>query len=245
MAWDYFGLHKQGPQSTQELHINNVYKDPEFQQGVEALFPKNNTVFIEAFRPTTAGTTFVQPARQIKVANHKAYLDLLPLLNIEKRNEVLAWLDPINDKDIEALATKYAIRTNDVWFYLTGSFKTQTAYRTKLPFDIKWDDNDNYTIKFHGDITKEDFLAIWATLERHKRGRHGGKTPRNRLPEHDRLLYAVFKARQRNMSFPAIYDDYKAKKLKYYEGEAPTEFNSPEKFAQYYRDNKPSPSRPI
>jgi hypothetical protein len=176
MAWERLGQFKIGPQNIRELHVSNVYVDPEFITDV-----KNVPV------------------------------------------------------DIKSITEKYAITTEDIDFYLAGNYPQYGFYRTrKKPFRMTGANNENIYLEVDINITKEDFNQIWKQIiSTLKSGDNDGKFPKNKLPLYDKLLYAIFKARQNNESFVNIFKNYSSKKLPYFPNTV-SGIDSEQKLKDYY-----------
>lgn len=192
MAWDYFVTFKDGAQSSKEMHVMNVYNDPEFIQAVDSL-PK---------------------------------ADKNPLSGA---------------KSVEAIASKFCLHYKDMAHYLFGLHNVLPVARD-LPFDIDWDDDDNCKVNFNSDITKEDFMQIWKIVYRHKRAKHGGQISKNRLPDDGKLIYAIFKERQKKPrpTFKAIFSQYQKGELPYYKESTTNWFESEDALERYYNRHKPT-----
>jgi hypothetical protein len=254
MAWDDFGIYKLGPQTPKELHLLNVYKDPEFMSDIEDIFPKNKSILVnkytmdlESQKDIPAGTEKVQ------FPDQKSFVKSLRLCNQVQKEQVLKLLEKIDDKHIKSLADKYAIAIQDIQFYLSGSNQTGNAFQGKYLSEGKvyrysyhsWHNlpsntENAYLVSIDENITKEDFMQIWKMIAEHKKRSFEGKVPKNKLPVYDKLLYAMFKARQQNKSFGQIFDDYSKGILSHYEkGARP--ISSEEKLKDYYYKYSPKP----
>ena len=179
------------PITAQDLHVINVYDDPEF-------------------------------LREVKVAN--------------------------SSQELNDLASKYAITLADLRHYLNGFEQTNLVRKATKHFDIQPDIKGNWQAWISGDITKAEFDEMWAEINRIKK-RRLGKTPKPKLPKHDKLLYAIFKQRQLQppTTFTAIHTMYDKDELPYYQKDKNGKdlFLEPKKLEEYYRTYKPSPIPPI
>lgn len=201
----------------------HVYEDSEFVAEVERLLP-----------------------------DRKKYLAAMDMQasNDDKMREYTKMRSAIKDvslADMTELAEKYAVTVNDILLYMDGQYETWGFYRKgKKPYQLHLNTKTRqYRAQFDEDITREEFLTMWDFIARNKDKKHNGKIPQPKLLRHHALLYAMFKGRQHGMTFPEMYKLYTERQLPYFIGEKPTEFNTPEKFAEYYHNNKPKTSRPV
>ena len=129
--------------------------------------------------------------------------------------------------------------SKDVWFYLRGSNRTWTVDREVWqPYSFASDLYGNYKVTFNYDITKEDFLQVWQLIQRHKYNANRGVIPKKKLPEQGKLLYAIFKSRQKGLTYPAIFKLYSDRVLPYFEKGAAS-LGSEDKLEEYYRKYRP------
>lgn len=135
---------------------------------------------------------------------------------------------------LETVARKYAIKSEDVLFYLCGNAKSG-FYRNENDYLIslsKVDDNHASAV-IDLDITKQEFLKLWTKIAELKRIRGGGKISKNKPPIYDKLLYAIFKSLRRGLTFGEIYTSYRQGKLPYYKNGA-ISILSEQKLKEYY-----------
>jgi hypothetical protein len=212
MSWDRLGNVKLGAQSAHELHLLNVYADPEFYFDVFNILPPE----IRANYP--------KGEYQLK----KFYESLLNF----QWEEMELLVQEINLSEIRRLAKKYAITVEEVKNYFYGNGYMGVISRVNKPFYISRAGN-KYTVRFDDEITKEDFLQIWKRVAADKKRGYGGKFPKNKLPVYDKLLYAVFKSRKKGLSFGEIFEKYTLRTLPYYE-KGPISISTEEKLKDYY-----------
>lgn len=239
MAWDYFGVYKEGAQSPRELHILNVYQDPDFLADIDRLYPSGLSVFVGA----SGG---VESKGNIELPNHEAFLKILKLVNSEQRQLMQRQLSAVSLEKVAETANKYAIRPTDVLFYLSGNASFERVYRVSpMPYTITTNDNFNYKVAFNLDITKEDFMQTWKLVARYKNDMYGGKIAKTKLPANDKLLYAIFKQRQKTppTPFSKIHKMYLIDDLPGYKHEKADDdrIYDTKKFEEYYRKYKPTP----
>lgn len=215
-GWQHYAVYENKPRTVQEAHIFNVYRDSEFIDDVEELFPEKNKL--------------LNTIKSIDVDEEK----------VKIRDKIRS----LNPEGVKLLAKKYLIDDEDVRLFLTGDDTIWFFYRKDdwRPYELFINKDGNITAKFNIDITKKAFIQMWEVVASRKRIDFKGKIPQPKLREHTNLLYAIFKAKEiRGEKFPQIYKQYKNKSLPYFEGEKPTEFNNVDKLAAYYRQNKPNP----
>lgn len=209
MAWNKYLTYKQGDESTRDLHVLNVYNDPEFNDDVLKATHGNPSNIL-------AGTKY----------------------------------DPDYDESAPSLhdvAKKYHLTLEETMHFSFG--RGLMPLPKDPPFSINWDEYDNYsepfTIKFTNDIKKEDYLALWEAIKRRQAAaRHpDDKKSRNRTPENDKLIYAIFKARLKNKKFSQIFRAYQTNTLDGYSG-GNQQFAAEESLERYYGKYKP-PEVPI
>ena len=105
----------------------------------------------------------------------------------------------------------------------------------RKPFKGLGRDDETVTIEFNRDITKEDYLEAWNQWIVPSKE----KVSQPKLPLHDKLLYAIFKAReQRGETFRQIFEQYENGQLPYYSGSSTMFAANQKKFEEYYRKYK-------
>lgn len=228
-------MYKEGPQTTQESHILSVYKDPDFLGDIDSIFPTDRAVMVSQYeiRPPDYSPTLVGKKKH-RYTGHKTFLEYLSLANMQQADELRKFVSTIADRDVSDVAEKYSIRPADVWFYLYGRANGERVYREQShPYTYYEDPYGNPFIKIDLEITKEDFMQLWKQLSKEKAAKHKGKIPKNKLPEYNELLYAIFKARRKGTSFGEIFSLYSAKKLPYY-SKLVSSIDSEQKLKDYY-----------
>jgi hypothetical protein len=198
--YDDYGLGKSGPLSIQHLHLVNVYKDPDFDKDLAALFSN-------VLGPDTDDTSIV-----ITKSSYPRFIECMAHVYWDEKAILV---EKVPREQMIAVADKYAISESNVLSYLLGNPHTNTN-TTSTIFDIKKVGN-RMTVSFNLDVTKKDMTMLWEHVARLKQMTFG-KLPKNKLPENDKLVYAIFKQRQKNppLSFGKIHKLYIDKKLPNY-----------------------------
>lgn len=138
-----------------------------------------------------------------------------------------------NDNEREKIASKYQISVDEIAWYINPHRREGELYRSKKkPFKAAEREDGTLTIQFDINITKEDYLEAWnqwiAPLK--------GKAPQPKLPVHNKLLYAIFKAREhRGETFSYIFQQYENGTLPGYSGSNKMFASSQKKLEEYYR----------
>lgn len=199
-----------GPQNLHELHVSNVYQDAEFIKDVQTIFPDRERLLELTRQPDSSNTADEQIAKKCRT---------------------------ISDLDREKLAKKYAIEVGDVvWYLRTNNERSGEFYSSKRkPFRAIDRDEDTLTLMFNRNITKEDYLEAWNQWFMPSKS----DISQPKLPIYDKLLYAIFKAReQRGETFRQIFEQYNRGKLPGYNGPNGMFADNQKKFEEYYRKYK-------
>lgn len=208
------------PETTQDMHVLNVYKDPEFMKEVKSQFPE-----LEAW-----------------IDIEKAYE--MPDGSMDHRSKMNMFygVEKLDDKQFYELALKYAVHVNDIKIFLMGRHHTGNVYGARRSYALTPNTGGDWVANIPTDISKDDFMKMWVEIKRNKSLQFLKKLPKTKPPTYDKLLYAIFKARQRNETFTQIFKQYENKELPYYEGGISSMFrNDQDKFEEYYRKYKPTP----
>jgi hypothetical protein len=154
--------------------------------------------------------------------------------------EDMAWFLKDGSKaNATMLAKRYAISEEDLNFYHLG-YDELGVLNTDLQYMIDFDEKENQVIiRLDPGFTKADFIRLWHEIERDAPELVAAKNKRRRGPENHQLIYAVFKARQRNMTFKAIFEDYANGRLAYYINSNSTQFKNEDDLERFYIQYKP------
>jgi DNA-binding protein H-NS len=219
MAWD--GNYKEGSISSLETHIQHVYKDPDFAQAIEVISPQHN-LFL----------------KKVMLSDHEQKLHMVKIMQHD-----------LDIEEIRRVATYYGVAVDDIYFYLKGEHLSGRVRRDRhsSPFRISSLDVDNvFTVKIKSEIIEDDFMEIWKIILSNKRKLNQGKVPKPKPAHHDKLLYAIFKEKQKGSTFPTIFNKYQNNELDYYKKlhfnpEKKQRFTSQQSLSNYYYKNQPKP----
>ncbi len=218
---DYFWNQRKEPETAQEFHVINVYRDADFASDARNAFPDYLSHI------DIAGNNIMPDGTR------KPHLKLRYFGVIER----------LDDSLFTDVANKYAISPNDIKIYLMGLHHTGDVFGRRQDYRLKPDHKGGWLATFSVNIKEQEFKKMWKQVKRNKRLIHSGKVPKAKPPTYDKLLYAIFKARQskpKPTTFKRIFDLYKDKNLPNYDG--PTNmFTSEDKLEDYYRKHKPTP----
>lgn len=208
MTWDKLGQFKLGPQNIRELHVGNVYEDNEFINEVARLFPERRELLLhrKGTRPE----------------------------DTNKLNIILKKIGSLNETRCSEIANKFSISLGDLKWYLTGdNLREGEFYRkSRKPFRAVDLNEETIVLEFNRNITKEDYDEAW----RQWLAPSKNETKQPKLPVHDKLLYAIYKAREhRGETFKQIFRQYEEGTLPGYTGSNSMFSSSQKKFEEYYR----------
>ena len=216
LAKDMLFNQLRNPETTQDMHVLNAYKDPEFLEDIKSSFPELVALIdIKSTYELPDGTN--DPQTKMRM-----------FYKIEK----------LDDKQFYELALKYVIHINDIKIFLMGRHHTGKVYGSRRTYVLEPPHKGDWVANIPADITKEEFMKMWEDISRNKRLLFQNKIPKRKRVKHDELLYAIFKARQKGMSYSKIHEDYQLDKLPYYTGPSNL-FIDEEKFEEYYREYSP------
>lgn len=152
----------------------------------------------------------------------------------------MLWFLKNDTKDNAAMiAKKYALSEDDFNFYHLG-YDELGVLNTDLQYTIDFDEKESQVvIRIDPGFTQADFMRIWHDIERDAPELVADKNKRRRGPENHRLIYAVFKARQRGMTFKAIFRAYAEGELAYYTSGNRTQFKDEDTLERFYGLYKP------
>ena len=116
-----------------------------------------------------------------------------------------------------SLAKSYLISVADINLFMLPLYLENQTKTTSMGFDP---DTKQFSIKFEPTTTKAELLEEWQHFEnlRDTLFPAAVTTTKRKPPENPSLLYAVFKCRQRRMTFPAVFKLYSTGKLPGYKG---------------------------
>jgi hypothetical protein len=156
-----------------------------------------------------------------------------------------SWADDLIPPDSEAnfrakqnqLITSYHITKQD-WEHFN---RIPLDYR-RIPQNVvhfRYDqDEDTFKIEVRPEITTRDMDELYRSIQNMRYVYQiDGSRAKRKEPEYPDLIYAMFKARQKNMEYPEIYSHYKDRDLPYYKGKTPR--LTLKELREYYLDHSP------
>lgn len=213
MTWNDTLTYKSNDEDTHELHVLNVYADPEFVSDMQYI-AKNGTDEID--RVILSG--------------------LLP--NDQETHNLLADERLATTADI---SKKYCLTMDEI-IHFAGGFRGTLPLPRDKPFKVNWDeydDQDSFSVSFETDIKKEDFMQIWKLIRRKQIIKHGGKTFKRKPVENDKLVYAIFKAKIKGDRFSRTFRNYQKGSLEGCSGSS-SQYQTEESLERYYKKHKPT-----
>ena len=191
-----------------DIHVMYVYDDPDFIADLAKLEDEHGSDIEQAIIRT--GST--------------------------KSDDVYAYFSP--------LANEWRITEPEVANAYNGTHIGNRLVResNEQPMLVDWSglyNEQHFTVDFNIDKLRKDHLEeLWRIVAERKSKLSKGKLKRNRTPENDKLIYAIFKARKQGQTFTQIYLDYESGNLNGYTGNGAT-LGSSDELAHYYRRHEP------
>jgi hypothetical protein len=145
----------------------------------------------------------------------------------------------LNNENLLNLAKKYYISVENIKLFINGLLANNRVKRPLKTYDLRADGNGHWKAWINKDISKDEFLEMWAEIKRFKSLRTG-KAVRKRPPDNPKLIYAIFKQRQLNppTSFGNITKMYLAETLPYCD-EKPKSTMTTQNLTREYNRYKP------
>lgn len=143
-------------------------------------------------------------------------------------------LGPSTNKSAENLYKKYGIELDDLGSLYDLS-KLLIPYNIFSAGNLKHNsESHEFVANFSEDIRKEQFDELWILVQNNNKKLGVSKT-KNKPPQEDVLLYAIFKARMAYRTFSEIFEDYSKDTLLDYSGKSINQFHSEDELEKYYR----------
>lgn len=133
-----------------------------------------------------------------------------------------------------ALAQSFAITIDELEFFLFPLYRERIEKSTELDYDPT---TGRFTISFDRNTNKAELLDEWQQFEL-LRGHGPAISTKRKAPELPRLIYAIFKAKQKNMDFEHIFKLYQSGSLPGFKGSS-IQFLTKESLRRYYNKYKP------
>lgn len=141
---------------------------------------------------------------------------------------------------VNNIAAEFAITPNDV-----ADFMGQTQGLTASMVDrvaLAWRSDIGLYLRIGEGATKSEISNAIRDIDAVMQMAYGSGLPeRTKPPENYALIYAIFRARKKGLSYGEIYSQYEASALPLYKGSK--SIKTLEKFRQYYNQHKPD--RPL
>lgn len=184
-----------------QIHLFNVYKDPEFIRKVKNLPP-------------------------------------IPAA-LERAAKGLGWRKPYED-----LAHEFHIKYIQVYLYKGHGMNALLVGANLLPKGIARHNSEERLIelKLMENITQEDFYELWQEVDRIKREDIRLIPTRRRPPDDTDLIYAIFKARKKGLTFKQVFQHYQDGSLEYYLDKPRNQFASEDALQAYFYKYRPNQS---
>ena len=198
-------------------HVYQVFNDPDFDFDIEMLKEQ----FDKMYYPNVSLCT--------------DYLDKHLLLE--------------DKKIIKALADKYCITLDDLGIYADGYYADGSLEFGKLMYEYGGfiTNNSQYFEKmafFYAlgpKTTLQQIVNDWPFIQEYMTAMFSSTYTKSKSPENPELIYAVFKARAKGLTFTEIFKMYQHGKLKGYKSTNTTQYSNEDSLERYYRKYMPKP----
>lgn len=207
--------------TAEDWHIYFVYTDNEFIEEVEKINKKHRKWAEDSGEKHPSG---------------------IPKFPKSKKREA--------NKDWKFICDKYAVSDSDITFFVQGGFGGGWDKKTMAMNDVNakveenmgfvYEEDGRMIVELESYITYQRYHDLWKNVLEHKKKLL--TKPRRRAPESPKLIYAVFKARKKGLSFPELFRLYSSGKLPYFRGST-NQFKDEESLERYYDKYKPDTYR--
>ena len=175
--------------NTRELHVMHVFQDPDFVADIQQVLQENNNAIEEAYflQKNEFLNKTLQPIQQ------KWCLTIADIRNY------IGWKSTSDDV-LDYLQKEAHILLNPNLYIQDDGINEQDKF-SSLVFDIDR-------------VQKRDFLEVWNKISNIQKIRNE-KQSRTRVTADDKLIYAIFKQRQKTppTTFKVLYEMYESNSL--------------------------------
>ncbi len=138
-----------------------------------------------------------------------------------------------------AIAKKYKIKASDVQMYILGEILYFDHTTSSAGLDMDFEKRE-FAIHFGPKTTRVEMLEQWHKFEQIRAALFPIKQSKRKPTYQPGLVYAIFKCRQRDLTFREIYKLYSTGTLPGYKG-SDNQYKDEDSLEKYYQANKPSP----
>lgn len=198
-------------------HVYQVFNDPDFDLDIKKLQKQ----FDKLYYP--------------KISLKTDYLD----------NHLL-----LDDKEIiKVLADKYCISLADLGLYADGFYEAGTHDFGKLVYEYggfitigsEYYENMTFFYALGPKTTLQQIADEWDYIQELMGTIWYNTNTKSKSPENPALIYTVFKARAKGLTFTEIFRKYQAGELIGYNGTNTKQYSSEDSLERYYRKYMPKP----
>lgn len=138
-----------------------------------------------------------------------------------------------------SLAEKYMITRPDIYYFQLNAYERYSFINSPSGAIVYYSEPaKQIIIRADPNITRMQFYKLWRRVVA-ERNDNKIKATKRKPPDDSRLIYAIFKQRQKNVTFTEIYSMYQAGKLPLYEDGPTNQYDSKDKLERYYNSHKP------
>lgn len=137
----------------------------------------------------------------------------------------------------QGIASKFSITVPQINRYIVSQIIYLSHETSSASLDIDLFRGE-FAIKFGPHTSQAEIREQWDNFEQVRNELFPAEATKRKPPQNPDLLYAIFKCRQRNMTFPEIYKLYSTGTLPGYSGSA-NQYGDEELLERYYDKYKP------
>lgn len=145
------------------------------------------------------------------------------------------------DQEIQSLkeqvASSFAITVGDIDLFMLGGIIPLAHQERTATMSVDLNTGE-FVLRFQPNTTRAELLETWNEFEKFRNSTSSPAASKRKPPESPSLIYAIFRARQRNNTFREIYALYTSGQLPGYTGSR-EQFNSEDSLERYYNKFKP------
>ena len=158
---------------------------------------------------------------------------------VGERAEIIA--TDADEASLKKLASEYAITISDVIVFLNDGHNSSTYEYSKPRVEVSYSPHEGIKIFVPPDATKQDIVSQLYRVRVIQKLFYKRQDTKRKPPANYQLIYAIFRARAKGLTFDRIYRQYQVGALPMYD--RASNLNSPDSLARYYRKYKPTTGR--